>query len=481
MRRSYLPAGRMIARYELIRPIGRGGNGAVYEALDTSLSRRVAFKMLPMADGGTRAQRDKTRFLREARAAAHIRHPNVVSVFDFGIEGDLAFLIMELVEGETLAALLKRKGILGIARALEILLPILSATAELHAQGVVHRDIKPANILLGSADAAPVKLADFGLSRFVGEASTLTESGVTVGTPEYMAPEVTRGSHKASEWSDQYALGIVLYECVTGTRPFRGATSYEVMHAVVHGTLLPPSALEPSLPKDLDGLVLRATHRDPRERFESVDQLAGMLLPLAPEAVADRWQRDREALGRPPSPNRGRTPSDTSRISMDDGVAIARRGDAFVVLWKAPARMSRIQWMFDAADEFASETPQGVLALVIILPSSSPPDAATVVGCIKRLRKLGPKTRRQATVAVGGGIWQAVIGSIYRAMRLPVLRRGAGATISGTIEGGIARLLEKKGTVTPSFEEIRRDVQALHEALDLPVPTIEASAIGDTG
>jgi hypothetical protein len=166
---------------------------------------------------------------------------------------------------------------------------------------------------------------------------------------------------------------------------------------------------------------------------------------------------------------------------VNDGVAIARRGDVFTVLWKAPARMDRIQWMFDAADEFASKTSQGVLALVIILPSSSPPDAATVVGCIKRLRKLGPATRRQASVAVGGGIWRAVVWSVFRATRLPVLRRTGGATISATIEEGIASLLERRSPATPSFAQIRADVVALYQVLDVPTPTIEATLLTPGG
>lgn len=252
MRRTYLSIGTTIARYAVVRPIGSGSSGAVYEAVDMGLRRRVALKVSPMPGGGALARREEARFLREARAAAHARHQNIVRLFDFGIEGDLAFLVMELVEGETLADRLRCDGAIGVARTLEILLPILSATAGLHAQGVLHRDIKPANILLGCGDGSSPKLADFGLSRFVEEASTLTETGVILGTPEYMAPEVMRSSHEAGERSDQYALGVVLYECVTGTKPFRGATSYEVMHAVVRGMTTLPSVLEPSLPSDFD-------------------------------------------------------------------------------------------------------------------------------------------------------------------------------------------------------------------------------------
>jgi serine/threonine protein kinase len=476
MGRFYLAAGTTVARYELIRPIGSGGCGTVYEAVDTSLGRRVAVKLRPLSNGIATAMRDKARFLREARAAAHVRHPNVIDVFDFGIERDFAFLVMELVEGETLAALLKREGAIGTERALAILLPILSAVTELHAQGVVHRDIKPANVLLGRGDEAAPKLADFGLSRFVEEASALTDSGMTMGTPEYMAPEVTRGSHESTEWSDQYALGVMIYECVTNARPFYGGTTYEVMQSVVHGPVVPPSELESSLPKGFDRVVLRAMHREPCERFESVEQLGAALLPFASEDSAARWQSEvaqSSALSREVSSKANRSTGE--RPLVHDGVALKKRGDALTVLWKAPARMSRVVWTFDTTDRIAARMPDGIVVLVVLLPSSSPPDAETTVECMRRMRRLRSSMRRQATVAVGGGIWQSVIKHAFSAM---MLGRAGRFTISGTFEEGIASLLEKRRPETPSFQALREDVLALHEALDLDAPEIGSAPVG---
>jgi|CZKU01.1.fsa_nt_gi hypothetical protein len=476
MRRLYLPAGSRVARYELVRPIGSGGNGVVYEAIDASLGRRVAVKVCPMPGNGVLARRDQERFFREARAAAQVRHPNVVTVFDFGVEGDLAFLVMELVEGETLADLLRRERRLEVSRALDILLPILSAVAELHAHGVVHRDIKPANILLERGDSPCAKLVDFGISRFIDEPSTLTESGMTVGTPEYMAPEATRGSQVATERSDQYALGVVLYECATGTKPFRGATSYDVMDAVVRGELVPPSVLEPSLPDAFDRIVLHAMHREPHERFGSVDDLAGALLPFAVGTTLARWNR----LATTPGPGRSAPAKDRGSATaactllVHDGIAVALRGDVFIALWKAPASMARIKWQFDVVDRFASERPGGVVALIIVLPSSSPPDGATAIEIMKRIRRVGTATRRQATVAVGGGVWQEVVKGVHRAMGRRMGPRLGRLTISGTLEGGIARLLEMKSSLTPTFAELRGEVLALHEALDVVQPDIVA-------
>jgi serine/threonine-protein kinase len=292
MKRIYLPGGVMVGRYQLVRPLASGACATVYEALDSSLGRRVALKLgnvaEPNAGGPVEA-----RFLREARAAAQVDHPNVVRLFDAGIEGDLAYLVMELIDGETLADRLKRGGRLGVSASPGLLLPILSAVSRLHAHGVVHRDIKPANILLGNealVDVASrvdgdrareaagcVKLADFGLSRFVAEVSTLTDSGMSVGTPEYMAPEAMRGSRLTGEASDQYSLGVVLYECLTGIKPFSGATSYDLMSAVLGAPVAAPSSLEPSIPRALDAVVLRAMSRDPGDRFPSMVEFAEAL------------------------------------------------------------------------------------------------------------------------------------------------------------------------------------------------------------
>ena len=237
-----LHAGVTVGRYQLVRLLGEGAGGAVFEAHDAILSRRVAVKVLNVpAVGGVPGDRAQARFLREGRIASRIRHAHVVSVHHFGVHEGVPFLVMEFVDGESLAQRLWREGALPLARAVDILLPVLSAVAELHASHVVHRDIKPANILLPRGDEARPKLADFGVSRWLEESAALTRSGAIVGTLEYMAPELTRDGQVAAETSDQYALGVVLYECVTGRKPFGGSTDYEVTHAAISAELPPPS------------------------------------------------------------------------------------------------------------------------------------------------------------------------------------------------------------------------------------------------
>ncbi len=283
---------RKFGRYELRRPVGAGATGVVYEALDSTLGRRVALKIVNLGDlDPARSQVAIERARREARAAAQVRHPNVVEIFDVGFFDGSAFLVMELVDGEDLRTMLAREGRLPLARALQVLLPVLSAVADLHSAGVVHRDIKPSNILLHGRDCAP-KLADFGVSHLVDEPS-LTQSGALLGTPDYMAPEVARGhAGAATDESDQFSLAVVLYECLAGRRPFVGASLYEIMHAIATVTPRPPSAHEPSLPREIDRALLRALSRDPRRRYPSVDDFARALLPFAPPSAAARWSAE---------------------------------------------------------------------------------------------------------------------------------------------------------------------------------------------
>ncbi|MFI5300290.1 MAG: serine/threonine-protein kinase, partial [Polyangiales bacterium] len=270
-----LSAGAPMGPYELVRVIGSGGMGIVYEARHRALGRRVAVKVLhARVETAASGEIASARFLREGRAAAQVRHPNVVDVFDFGVQDGVPYLAMELVDGETLAQLLSREGPLPLPRVAELLLPIIAAVAELHVAGVVHRDLKPANILLARERGVVVpKVADFGLSRIDDGSPALTASNVVVGTYAYMSPEQARASKDTTERSDQYALGVVLYECATGGRPFTGGAPYELLHAIVHETLAPPSSRRPGLPLTFDAMVLRAMARDPADRFAAVDEL----------------------------------------------------------------------------------------------------------------------------------------------------------------------------------------------------------------
>jgi hypothetical protein len=272
-----LPVARTIDdKYRLEQLIGRGGMGAVYEARDLGLRRQVAIKiMLGGSFGHDTALR---RFRREAQAVARLNHPNIVSLYAFGeLEGGGAYLVMERLHGATLRAEMKRVGVFSPAETADWLEQILDGLAAVHEHGVVHRDLKPENILaLGRASGAlVVKILDFGLAKSLPLAAgasasqSLTQSGVVLGTRAYMAPEQLLGK-EVDQRADLYAAGVILFEMLTGSRPFEDGVS-----------LHPDCRLPPGLPSgsSLDAILQRCLAKEPGERFASAAELRRALIP----------------------------------------------------------------------------------------------------------------------------------------------------------------------------------------------------------
>ncbi|HEV7195699.1 MAG TPA: protein kinase, partial [Pedococcus sp.] len=255
--------GRVIdGRYRVQSHIADGGMASVYLALDTRLDRDVALKVLRR----DLAQDDAfvSRFKREARSAARLSHPNVVSVFDQGDADGHMFLAMEYVPGQTLREVMRAEGPLTPRAALDILAPVLQALAAAHKAGIIHRDVKPENIILREDDGT-VKVADFGLARAVTTQTVTAQTGVLLGTVAYLSPEqVERGIADAR--SDVYAAGLILFEMLTGTKAFTGDTPIHIAYQHVHGSIPAPSSRVTTVPAELDALVALATSRDPDHR-----------------------------------------------------------------------------------------------------------------------------------------------------------------------------------------------------------------------
>ena len=275
--------GQCFGDYRVVRLLARGGMGRVYEAEHVPSGRVVALK-LP----DTSASSDATalrRFRAEGRLLDSVRHPNIVRVFEVGFEGDCPFIVMELLSGETLRAKVERQGPLSRGEVVELFIPICDAAAALHDAGIVHRDLKLCNVMLTerSGDQVPMIL-DFGISKdLVAAGGTLgvqTQSGAFVGTPRYLSPEQMLNPKAASSFSDQYAVGIMLYECLTGQSPFAGEVPYALMHAILTAPVVPPSQVGPGVDQDFDAIVLRAMDRDPKGRFPSMRALGRALRAL---------------------------------------------------------------------------------------------------------------------------------------------------------------------------------------------------------
>ena len=264
-----------IGRYKILGELGRGAMGVVYKAEDPNLDRVVALKTIVIeADAEGRKEYER-RFFLEAKAAGKLNHPNIVTVYDFGEEEGVAYLAMELVEGNDLRMRLKESAGQGLPAmdAVDVAQQVAEGLGYAHERGIVHRDIKPGNIMLQPRGQA--KIVDFGLAR-MRVADHKTSTGMVLSTPKYMSPEQVAGQ-PVDQRSDIFSLGIVLHEMLTGTRLFAGEDAPQIMHNVVHVEHEPPTRIKPELPAMLDFVVARALKKDPALRYQDAFELSADL------------------------------------------------------------------------------------------------------------------------------------------------------------------------------------------------------------
>jgi len=267
--------------------------GDVWEATNVSTGRAVAIKRLRLAPGADLGDSGRARFMLEAQTACAVEHPNVVEILDFVESGEEPpIIVMELLRGETLAERVEREQALGVTETATLLLPVVSAVGTAHARGIVHRDLKPANIFLQQSGATTVvKVLDFGIAKWLGarpgEVPLRTETGSTLGTPCYMAPEQAMGERVIDHRADVWALGVILYECLSGMRPVEGENAAKIMVRLLSTGIMPIEKLVPAVPRELGALLMRMLARERAQRPPSLREVRAVLGALTAAQAPD--------------------------------------------------------------------------------------------------------------------------------------------------------------------------------------------------
>ncbi len=392
------PGDVLDGRYKLDTLLGAGGMGAVYSARNLRTEKEVAIKVLLPQHGGQKLKRERVvRFVREARAAGRIRHPNVVDVYDVEGETDTPYIVMERLHGESLWARIKR-GPIPPREAVEILLAAMRGVAEAHRQGVIHRDLKPDNIFLareGEGGEAIPKVLDFGVSRMLARESsddrrptTITRTGYVVGTPSYMPLEQLRGDPNVDARADVYALGVILYECLSGARPFEAQNDHDLVIRMVTEKPTPLRLRASGLDNTLEGIVMRALAKDPDARFKDVECFARALTSWNAgdlEGAREESERGlpRVITERVPAPRKSRGPAVMVALVMALGVALAIAFALRSSPAEAPAKVTPVP---------AREQPQP--AKVTAAPSETRVEPVAPTPPVVEPAETPPETRR---------------------------------------------------------------------------------------
>ena len=431
MSESALAAGSLIGgRYRLEHHLGEGGMGTVWSAIHTVTHRAVAMKFL--SDSVRERPELRQRFLREASAASALKHPNVVEILDvFDFADASPVMVMELLRGETLGSKLARDQRLGMEETAALLMPVVSAVGTAHSLGIVHRDLKPENLFLEETSGdLRVKVLDFGIAKLTAEyystrgmSAMLTDAGSMLGTPYYMAPEQASGERTVDHRADVWSLGVILYECLSGTRPIEGDNLTQVVSRLMTAGIIPLERLAPQLPHDVTALVMQMLSRDPARRPDGLQPVKTVLgrysrteppdfgapstdrqslLPHPPipppspvkSASGSADPRGPTMLSAPPVDNSVRTmhhalPAERRKVP---GVVYAAAGAvAFGVLWFAFARSSSTPTT-DKGHELSTLSAAG--APLVVQPPQASADAAPTASGVEKPNKASTQTVR---------------------------------------------------------------------------------------
>ena len=260
-----------LGRYEIVDELGRGAMGVVYKAHDPLIERLVAIKSINLNSLDKRQKEEyQARFYQEAKAAGRLNHPNIVTIYDLGESGDVAYIAMELMEGRELHNIINSKQRLPIDETLNIAIQVAEGLTFAHQHGIVHRDIKPSNIMILNDNH--VKIADFGIAQMESSLA-LTQAGMIMGSPLYMSPEQVKGASIDAR-SDIFSFGIVLYELLTGRRPFSGENANSVMYQIVNEAPAKPDSLNPDISAALSLVISKCLEKKPEDRYQNANEIA---------------------------------------------------------------------------------------------------------------------------------------------------------------------------------------------------------------
>ncbi len=365
-----------LGRYDLIRVLGKGAMGLVYEGRDPNLDRRVAIKTIKVENLSREAAAEyEARFRTEARSAARLQHPNIVSVYDSDRDGDIAFLVMEFIQGEDLKHHLDQGKRHSLEETLAVMRDLLSALEYAHKAKIVHRDIKPANLLI-EADGR-VKLTDFGVARIQDSGDATRTQGSMVGTLKYMSPEQVQGLPVDAR-SDLFAAGVVLYQMLTGKRPFDGDSDFAIIQRIVAQDAVPASSINPALPPAIDAVLARALAKSRDKRYATAQEFNTALQACAGMAT------DATAIPPVTAPAAGKTATWTGTVRAGESLVDTQLGTGTGMGGSAVTQELELVYWKEIKDSTDIEDVHGFLAR---FPSGIYADLAR-----RRLRKLGSLT-----------------------------------------------------------------------------------------